>query len=100
MGNQRKTYSKEFKQDALDLVKSSGKNVSEVARDLGIDSGLLCRWNRETRQESDGKKAFTGNGRPRDEVLAQLQKENADLKVTNDILKKAVAIFSLTENRK
>jgi len=90
----------EFKQDALELVKSSGKNVSEVARDLGIDSGLLCRWNRETRQESDGKKAFTGNGRPRDEVLAQLQKENADLKITNEILKKAVAIFSQPENRK
>lgn len=100
MDNQRKTYSKEFKQDALELVKSSGKNVSEVARDLGINSGLLNRWHRETRQETDGKKAFTGNGKPRDEVLAQLKKENADLKVTNEILKKAVAIFSQPENRK
>ena len=100
MGNQRKIYSKEFKQDALELVKSSGKNVSEVARDLGIDSGLLNRWNRETRQEADGKKAFTGNGKARDEVMAQLRKENSDLKITNEILKKAVAIFSQPENRK
>jgi transposase-like protein len=67
---------------------------------LGIDSGILNRWRREESQEDEGKKAFTGQGVPRDEELARLRRENEDLRETNEILKKAVAIFSVKENRK
>jgi transposase len=100
MGNQRRIYPAELKRDALEMLRSSGKSASSVARDLGIDSGILNRWRREERQEIEGKKAFTGQGVPRDEELAQLRRENVDLRETNEILKKAVAIFSKKENRK
>ena len=43
-------------------------------------------------------KAFTGQGVP-DEEVARLRRENLDLRETNEILKKAVAIFSVKENR-
>lgn len=100
MGVQRRSYPEELKRSALEMARTSGKSIAAVARDLGIAPGLLARWRREESQEAVGKKAFTGQGIPRDEELAQLRKENADLRETNEILKKAVAIFSVKENRK
>lgn len=100
MGEQRRVYPAELKRNALQMLKSSGKSAASVARDLGIDAGLLTRWKREETQEDSGKKAFPGQGNPRDEELFNLQKEIADLRETNEILKKAVAIFSVKENRK
>ena len=100
MGEQRRTYPAELKRDALEMLKTSGKSTATVARDLGIDSGLLNRWRREEAQEGNGKKAFPGQGIPRDEELVNLRKEVADLRETNEILKKVVAIFSVKENRK
>jgi transposase len=95
MEKQRRTYPEELKRNALELVKTSGKSAAAVARDLGIDPGLLNRWNREAEREGNGSKAFTGHGHPRDEEMAKLIRENEDLRETNEILKKAVAIFSV-----
>lgn len=95
MGEQRRVYPAEFKKNAVDLVETSGRSVAEVAKDLGIDRGLLDRWRREQREAAGcSRKAFTGQGNPRDEELTRLRKENADLRETNEILKKSVAIFS------
>jgi transposase-like protein len=66
------------------------ESAAAVARDLGIESGLSNRWRREQGQEAEGKKAFTGQGVPRDEEHVQLRREAADLRETNEILKKAV----------
>jgi transposase len=100
MGEQRRVYPAELKRDALAMLRSSGKSAAAVARDLGIDSGVLNRWRREEAQEGSGKKAFPGQGNPRDEELCTLRKEVADLRETNEILKKAVAIFSVKEHEK
>ena len=100
MIEQRRLYPAELKRSALEMLRTSGKSASAVARDLGINHGLLSRWRREEQQEGEGKKAFTGQGVPRDEELTRLRKENEDLRETNEILKKAVAIFSIKENRK
>jgi transposase-like protein len=91
----RKKYNKQFKIDAVNLLNSSDKTVSEVARNLGIRQDLLSRWKRE--MEDEYKKPFTGHGNPRDEEIARLKKENAELKMERDILKKAMAIFSAPE---
>ncbi len=88
----RRKYDKQFKIDAVNLVKSGEKTASEVARNLGIRPDLVARWKKEFEQED--KKAFTGQGNPRDEEIAQLKKANAELKMEQDILKKAMAIFS------
>lgn len=95
MGKAKRTYTEEFKRNALEMLKRPGKTGADVARDLGIGSGEINRWRRAAEQEQRGEgKAFPGKGLPRDEELARLQRENKDLKEANEILKKAVAIFS------
>lgn len=86
MEKQRRTYTEELKRNALELVRTSGKSAAAVARDLGIDPGLLNRWRREATREGNGSKAFTGHGVPRDEEIAKLIREVEDLRETNEIL--------------
>ena len=94
MGRRRK-YTKEFKESAIELYHSSGKSAKDVAKDLGVESSSVSRWLRES-QEGEAKdlKVFPGQGNPRDEEVARLKKENADLREANEILKKAMAIFT------
>jgi transposase len=61
---------------------------------------MLARWMREMeRSETGHMKAFTGRGNARDEETARMRKENADLRETNEILKKAIAIFTVGNPR-
>ena len=91
----RRKYDKQFKVDAVQLYKTSNKTILEIADDLGIHPGLLGRWIKEEKESRDtGKRAFSGQGNPRDEELSRLKKENADLRMERDILKKAMAIFT------
>jgi transposase len=87
----KKTYSKEFKEEAVRLAEQHG-NQSQTARDLGLQLSVLRRWIKEFNQ--DGEKAFPGKGHSKEEELRQLQRENQRLKETVEILKKAVGIFS------
>jgi transposase len=90
----RRQYSREFKQEAVQLLKTSGKSASELERELGIGKGNLWRWKRKF--AADGEDAFPGQGRltPDEERLRQLERENEILRQERDILKKAIAIFS------
>jgi len=93
MANKR-TYSGEFKLRALELVKTSGKSVNQIERDLGITPGLLHKW--KARMKTDGEQAFPGKGRLKedDELIRRLKRENEVLRQERDVLKKALAIFS------
>jgi transposase len=94
MKKTRRTYSREFKVEAVRLLETSGKSASQVERDLGIGKGNLWRWKREL--AADSENAFPGQGRltAEQERLRQLERENEVLRQERDILKKAVAIFS------
>ena len=97
----RKEYTREFKESAMELYRSSSdKSRKEVAEGLGISPENLRRWLRE---EEEGKtsniRVFPGRGIPRDEEVAQLRKEVADLRETNEILKKAMAFFVVKNPR-
>ena len=83
-------YSPEFKEEAVRLAESSG-NKSQVARDLGIHATVIGKWQRQL--QSEGKKAFPGSGKPRDEELVQLKRDNRRLQQEVEILKRAVGIF-------
>ena len=62
--------------------------MAAVAVELGIERGLLDWWRRETNQaETGSRKAIVGQGNPRAEELAQLCRENANLRKTKEILK-------------
>ena len=92
---ERRIYTREFKESAVELVRSGGRSAKAAADELGICPENLRRWLRESREETAGKKkAFPGHGNPRDEEVARLKKEVADLRETNEILKKAMAIFA------
>jgi transposase len=91
----RRTYTKDFKESAIELYRSSGKSANEVAADLGICQENLSRWIRESREGgAKNIKVFPGQGNPRDEELTRLRKEVADLRETNEIRKKATAVFA------
>ncbi len=96
MAEKRKTYTREFKVEAVRLLETSGKSGHQIEADLGIGTGQVYRWRTQLAQEGQGKgiRAFPGNGKPRDEELAELRKENRNLREERDILRKAVAIFS------
>lgn len=91
----RQRYSKEFK---LDVIQQSylRENIKEFAEELGIRSELIYRWRRE--YENDGSKSFPGQGvthqTDEEKNLSQIKRENADLRMERDILKKAIGIFS------
>jgi transposase len=91
MSNKKKTYTKEFKEEAVRLAQKNG-NISETARSLGLHDSVLRRWRTELNLE--GEKAFPGKGHSQDEELRQLQRENQRLKETVEILKKAMGIFT------
>jgi transposase len=94
MSKPRRTYTREFKLEALQLLETSGKSAAQLERDLGIGSGCLSRWKREF--SAEGEQAFPGHGRvtPEEEHIRQLERENEILRQERDILKKAIAIFS------
>ena len=70
-----KKYSREFKLQAFALVKSSGKSISVLERELGITVGLLHKW--KARHIRDGVQGFPGNGRLKEEneELRRLRRE-------------------------
>jgi transposase len=87
----RREYTKEFKEDAVRLAKERG-NINEAARGLGINASVLRRWKRQ-HEEAPGQ-AFPGKGKPRDAEMAVLQRELRRIKEENEILKKAMGIFT------
>ena len=91
----KKTYSKEFKHEAVRLLETSDKTGVDVARELGIKRNQLYKWREELKAKGDD--AFQGPGRrpaDQDSQVAQLKKENAQLKEELEILKKAAAYFA------
>ena len=97
MSKQQKTYTKEFKLEAVQLVKSSGKPMSQVARDLGISDSALYHWCKQLAEQ--GEQAFPGSGHQtaQEEEIRQLKRENEVLRQERDILKKALGIFSRSQ---
>lgn len=91
MSTTRKSYTEEFKREAVALVQKTG-NRAQVARELGIHASLLQKW--QEKLDSNPDRPFPGKGNPQNEELAQLKKENTRLKEEVEILKKAVGIFS------
>jgi transposase len=90
----KKTYTPEFKKDAVRLITEQGYKVAEAARNLGINPSVLARW--KSQLASEGTNAFPGKGRfaPEKEELMRLRKENQRLRMERDILKKAAAFFA------
>src|SRR4051794_29613357 len=88
--NYRK-YDEDFKQGAVRLVFETGKPIAQVARDLGIKEGTLGNWCARARQERDGENAPLSE--PERAELVRLRKENTELRMQRDVLKRSVALW-------
>ena len=90
----RRVYTMEFKVEAAALALKREKPISQAAKDLGLNENVLRRWAHESEAAASGVRAFPGHGKPRNEELLRLRKENKALRDANEILKKAAAIFA------
>ena len=90
----RRQFSREFKLEAVRLVKERGVSVVQASRDLDVSENVLRRWIKEL--TSDPGQAFPGQGqvKPEQQEIDRLRREVAKLKAERDILKKAVAYFA------
>lgn len=91
---QRRQFSREYKIEAVKLVKERGVSVAQAARDLDVHENMLRKWVREF--GADPAQSFTGNDQMKPEQLEieRLRREVAKLKAERDILKKAAAYFA------
>lgn len=91
MTKKRRSYTDEFRIEAVQLYERSGKTQEQIEEELGIGSGCLSRWKKKYGSEAEA----TDNGpAPAAKRLRELEQENDILRQERDILKKAVAIFS------
>jgi transposase len=90
----RRSFTPEFKHEAVKLVLERGVSQSQAARDLGLHLNVLRAWVRDARK--NGSQAFPGRGkqRPDDAEVARLRRELAKTQAERDILKKAIAFFA------
>lgn len=90
----RRTFTREFKREAVRLANESNLPMSQVARQLGIHRNVLASWRKEMAKLGD--KAFVGDpvGAAVEDELEQLRREVKLLQQERDILKKALAIIS------
>jgi transposase len=90
----RKTYTREFKLQALRMIADQGLSVAEVARRLGVGENCLRNWRRAAREHGTGAFPGPGTPTPADEEVRRLRAEVARLRAERDLLKKAAAYFA------
>jgi transposase len=89
----RKRYTPEFKAEAVRLVQTSDRPVTEIAEHLGVTAKSLHEWLHAVRPDPPTR--LTGDERTE---LQALRRENAQLRMERDILKKATAFFARESN--
>ena len=90
----RRKFTREFKLEAVKLIRERGVAVAQASRDLGVHQTVLRNWVKAF--ADDPAQAFPGNGRqsPEQAEITRLKREVAKLKAERDILKKAAAYFA------
>ncbi len=85
----RKSYSEEFKREAVRLLLTRGERpVAEVAKGLGVSSSQFYQWQR--RYSDVAATAVNGRGESKDQELARLRRENSILRKEKEVLKKSI----------
>src|SRR5437764_8090963 len=97
---QRRSFTDDYKRQAVDLVASSGRSIGSVAKELGLRDSVLRRW---VELRGAGREPTAAARRPTTQAtlpsadhaaeIARLQRENERLRMERDILKKSIAIL-------
>ena len=86
----RRKFTEEFKRDAVELVRSTGRPIAEVARELDLYDSTLGNWVRQQQIDEGEREGLTSEERAR---LRALERENAELRMERDLLKRSVAFW-------
>lgn len=89
-------YSPEFKREAVELLRSSGRSVPQLAKELGVSEGSLRNWVSQHDVDDGKAKGLSSDER---EELRRLRRENRILTEEREILKKAAAFFAADSDR-
>lgn len=90
----RRTFSREFKVQTVRLMVEGQRPLKAVARDLHIDPATLRNWRKQYLEEQENSFPGKGHLKAQDEEVYRLRRELADVREENEILKKALAVFS------
>jgi transposase len=100
-GRPRRSFTDDYKRQAVDLVASSGRSIGSVAKELGLRDSVLRRWVERMglRREPTAAPLAVGGtaalpSADQAAEIARLQQENERLRMERDILKKSIAIFA------
>jgi transposase len=88
MAETRRQFDQEFRAGAVRIVRETGKPIAQVARELGINAGTLANW-----VATDRRARERGNGGLSEGELVRLRRENAELAMERDVLKRSVALW-------
>ena len=91
----RRKFSDEFKRDAVQIVRTSGKSIAEVARELGIHDSSLGNWVKQDQVNRGEREGMTSDER---QELVELRRENARLRMERELLKRAAAFWVRESN--
>jgi transposase len=86
----RRQFTAEFKHDAVELVRTTGRPIAEIARELGIYDSTLGNWVRQDRIDRGEQDGLSTDDRAR---LRELERENTKLRMERDLLKRTVAFW-------
>jgi len=89
MAEASRKFDEDFKQGAVRLVRETGRPIAQVARELGVNEGTLGNWCAQERRRH-GEGALSESER---EELRRLRKENAELRMQRDVLKRSVVLW-------
>jgi transposase-like protein len=90
----RKSFSSEFKREAVRLLESAQKSSADLARELGVRRNQLYKWKEQLNRRGQGAFPGSGRGSVSSDEVSRLRKELERVKEERDILKKAAAYFA------
>jgi transposase len=93
MAETRRRFDPDFRAGAVRIVRETGKSIAQVARDLGINDGTLANWVNKDREQRGEAAAAGALGEDERAELARLRRENAELAMERDVLKRSVVLW-------